>query len=60
MTPVGLNPDGFINKESLLNDIVWYNQKGYIKKIPDINKIIDNSYVEKALKVIGRYKKDAK
>lgn len=60
MIPVGLNPDGFINKESLLNDLIWYKEKGYIEKVPDINKIIDHSYVEKALIIIGKYKKDAK
>lgn len=58
--PVGLNPDGFINKESLLNDIIWYKEHGYIEKVPDIDKIIDHSYVEKALKVIGMYKRDEK
>jgi len=57
MAPIGLNPDGFINKASLLNDIRWYKEKGYIEKVPDINKVIDHSYVEKALKVIGKYGK---
>jgi NitT/TauT family transport system substrate-binding protein len=58
--PVGLNPDGFINKEPLLNDIIWYKEHGYIEKLPDIDKIIDHSYVEKALKVLGMYKEDGK
>lgn len=58
--PVGLNPDGFLNKESLLNDIIWYKDHGYIEKVPDIDKIIDHSYVEKALEVFGKYKKDAR
>jgi len=56
MTPVGLNPNGYINKKALYNDLVWYQDKGYINKIPDIERIIDHRYVREALGVIGDYR----
>ena len=57
MIPIGLNPDGFINKQSLANDINWYKEHGYINTVPDIDRVVDHSYVENALKEIGEYRK---
>jgi NitT/TauT family transport system substrate-binding protein len=55
MIPVGLNPDGYLIKESLLEDAVWYKKHGFIEEIPDIEKALDHSYVKKALDSIGMY-----
>lgn len=53
-SPVGLNPDGHLNAELLKNDILWYQEKNYIKKAPAIEKMIDHTFIEKALKKIGK------
>jgi len=55
MTPVGLNPNGFINKDALSKDLIWYKDHGYIKQAPNIEDVIDHSYVENALTVVGKY-----
>ncbi len=53
--PVGLNPDGLVNVQSLMNDAQWYFQHSYLKAIPNINAIVDLSYARNAVKKLGRY-----
>ncbi|HEY5602161.1 MAG TPA: ABC transporter substrate-binding protein [Gammaproteobacteria bacterium] len=53
--PVGLNPDGMVNMPSLKQDAKWYHEKGYVKELPDIDNIVDLSYVKQAVKVLGPY-----
>jgi len=55
MTPVGLNPDGYLNLESLEDDISWYEKNGFIDKVPSITQVVDYQYVEYTLKQIGKY-----
>ncbi len=55
LTPAGLNPDGYLNTQSLKNDLEWSKQKGFLEKVPDIDTVVDHSYVEKALEVLGKY-----
>ncbi|MGE5677632.1 MAG: ABC transporter substrate-binding protein, partial [Pseudomonadota bacterium] len=57
MKPPGLNPDGYVLSEGVIADQKWYMKQGLVKNEVDINKLIDNSYVESALKVLGEYKK---
>ena len=56
VVPVGLSPDGMVNVESLKNDSTWYFKRGYIKKQPDIDTIVDLSFAKHAVKVLGPYK----
>ena len=56
VVPVGLSPDGMINVLSLKQDAQWYLDKGYVKKLPDIDKIVDLSFAKHAVKVLGPYK----
>ena len=56
VVPVGLNPNGLVNIESLQHDANWYLQKGFIKKLPEINIIVDLSFVKYARSVLGEYK----
>jgi len=56
MKPPGLDPNGHVLKQGVLNDLNWYMSKGMVKKAPDVNKFVDDSYVENALKVLGPYK----
>ncbi len=55
MIPIGLNPNGFIRDKELFNDIKWYKDRNYIKKLPAFKNVIDHSYIEKALSNIGKY-----
>lgn len=56
VVPVGLSPDGMVNVLSLKQDAQWYQEKGYVKQLPDIDKIVDLSYAKHAVKVLGPYK----
>lgn len=56
MKPAGLAPNGYVLREGVIEDQKWYMKKGLVKKEADIDKLIDNSYVEYALSVLGEYK----
>lgn len=55
-SPAGLNPNGYLNIDSIKKDLQWYYEKEYIKKIPAMAEIIDNEFVEETVKLIGEYK----
>jgi len=55
VVPVGLNPDGLVNVESLQNDANWYFERGYAKKKVDMKNIVDLSYAKHAKKILGAY-----
>lgn len=52
---VGLDPNGRLLMPSISNDAKWYFEQGYIKKLPDISKIVDHSYVDYAILQLGEY-----
>jgi len=56
VAPVGLDPNGKVNVESLRNDSRWYFEHGYLKKLPNIDTIVDLSFAEYAEKKLGSYK----
>ncbi|WP_455220933.1 ABC transporter substrate-binding protein [Kaarinaea lacus] len=56
VVPVGLSPDGMVNILSLKQDAQWYQEKGYVKALPNIDNIVDLSYAKHAVKVLGPYK----
>ena len=49
--------DGELNVAGMQDDLVWYKDHGYIEKIPPMSDIVDQSFVEKAIKAIGKFKK---
>jgi NitT/TauT family transport system substrate-binding protein len=57
MKPPGLDPNGYVLKEGVINDQKWYMEKNLVKEEADVDKLIDNSYVENALKVLKEYTK---
>lgn len=57
MKPPGLDPNGYVLKQGVINDQKWYMQNGLVKKEADVNKLVDNSYVDNALKVLKEYTK---
>ncbi|WJR77204.1 ABC transporter substrate-binding protein [Bradyrhizobium sp. NP1] len=48
----GINPKGYLNVEGMAEDMKWYVQAGQMRKEVDLKKIVDHSYVDRALKVI--------
>lgn len=55
VVPVGLDPNGLVHMESLRADAQWFFDKGYVRELPNLDKIVDMSYVEKARKTLGEY-----
>lgn len=55
MAPVGLHPDGDMNVASLKDDLKWFVEKGYVSKAPDLDRVVDRSYIEYARKTLGPY-----
>lgn len=55
VVPVGLSPDGMVNMLSLKQDAQWYHEKGFVKKLPDIDTIVDLSFAKHAVQVLGPY-----
>jgi NitT/TauT family transport system substrate-binding protein len=56
ITPTGINPDGRINKASLLYDLAFYQQQGLIKGNVNLDEVLDESFAEAALKELGTYR----
>lgn len=57
MNPPGLDSNGYVIQKGVIADQKFYMNQGLVKNAVDVNKLIDNSYVENALKVLGEYKK---
>ncbi|MBI2849191.1 MAG: ABC transporter substrate-binding protein [Chloroflexi bacterium] len=53
-----MNPDGFLIKDSIVDQIDWYakNMASEMPSKPDINKLIDYTFLNYALEKLGRYK----
>jgi NitT/TauT family transport system substrate-binding protein len=55
MKPPGLDPNGKVLIEGIKADQDWYSKKGLVKNKININDIIDTSYSDNALKILGQY-----
>jgi len=56
LTPNGVNPDGKLNEASLRKDLQFFKDRGLIEGNISVDQVVDNSFVEAALKQIGPYK----
>jgi ABC-type nitrate/sulfonate/bicarbonate transport system substrate-binding protein len=50
-----IDPSGYVNAVAVADDLDWYAAHDYVQQKPDISRVIDNSYVEHALAVLGKY-----
>ena len=50
------DPNGFVDIRSIEDQANWYHAQGFVPTKPDINKVVDLSYSEYAVKKLGRYK----
>lgn len=55
MTPVGLDPDGFVDAEMVKADVEWYKSNGYVDFDLEGLEFVDQSIARRALKTIGSY-----
>lgn len=55
MFPVGLNPDGYARAKGVDLDIEWYKDHGHLTGDLKLEDVLDNQYVHRALKAIGKY-----
>lgn len=55
MVWAGLDPNGYVNKESLMDYQRFLQERGEIPKPVPVSQIVDDSYVEAALRVLGKY-----
>jgi NitT/TauT family transport system substrate-binding protein len=56
MQPVGLNPDGHLDVKKLAKDLEWYRGHHYVDKAIPVGDLVDDSFVDGALKLIGKAK----
>lgn len=57
VNPTGLNPDGYLNKDGVADDLKWYRDRGLVKGTVDLDRVVDHSLVDYALGVLGPYGK---
>jgi NitT/TauT family transport system substrate-binding protein len=57
ITPTGMNPDGKVNLASLADDLAFYRSQGLITGDIRAEQVVDQSFVEAALKELGPYLK---
>jgi NitT/TauT family transport system substrate-binding protein len=50
-----LNPDCYLNLDTMAADVDWYFEHGYIAPKPDVAQFVDRSYCDYALQQLGRY-----
>jgi NitT/TauT family transport system substrate-binding protein len=60
ISPQGCNPDGRVNEVSLKKDLQFFKDEGLIQGAVTIEQLLDNSFVDAALKDLGPYRKTAK
>jgi NitT/TauT family transport system substrate-binding protein len=56
LTAGGSNPNGAVNVASLKTDYDFYVSDGLIDHPVDVTTVVDNTWVEDALKHLGSYK----
>ena len=52
----GLNPNGYVNAEDLKQAQDFLAEKGVVTQRAELDKAIDNRFVENAIRVLGEYK----
>jgi NitT/TauT family transport system substrate-binding protein len=57
ITPTGMNPDGRVNTQSLADDLAFYREQGLVKGTVDMDRLVDHSFADAAVKALGAYKR---
>ena len=56
MYPTGLNPDGYLKTKGIALDLAWYKKNDLLKSDLQLYDVVDHSFVDFALKILGPYK----
>ena len=54
MTPNDVNPNGYVDRDVVQQDLDFFVQNGWVERAPDLAQVIDNSFVDYALGALGR------
>jgi ABC-type nitrate/sulfonate/bicarbonate transport system substrate-binding protein len=54
---LGINPDGQVDISSVQDQIDWYFRQGYLNERVSAERVVDHSYLDAALKIVGRYRR---
>ena len=55
MLPVQLNPDGYVNVEDVARQLQWLASEALLPQPIPVERVVDHSYLEDALREMGRY-----
>lgn len=50
-----LDPDGRVEVDSVAEDLAWYVENGYVRDRLDLGRVIDHTYVERAVAQLGPF-----
>ena len=56
MTAFAVNPDGRVNTASLDNDLDFFKERRLVAGKASVGQVIDNSFVDEAVRALGPYK----
>ena len=56
MNPNGCNPDGYVDLPSMKKDYEFYKANGYLEGSSSVEALVDKTFVDRALKILGSYK----
>jgi NitT/TauT family transport system substrate-binding protein len=51
-----VDPDGYVNADSIKYDMDWIVAQGYMPSAPLLKDVVDNQWVDYAVQQLGRYK----
>ena len=54
--PNGCDPDGKLDLASIETDLAFWREQKYVEGDPRVADVVDQSYVDTALKVLGPYR----
>jgi NitT/TauT family transport system substrate-binding protein len=50
-----IDPNGYVNADPVAYDLDWYANHGLVQQKPDLAQVIDNTYVDDAVRQLGKY-----
>ena len=57
ITPSSIDPDGQLNLASMRKDLQFFKDQGFIEGKVEVDDVIDTSFVDEAVKELGRYRR---
>ena len=56
MRHIGINPDGYLNRAGMEEDLDWYLAQGLVQQRIGLDSLIDYRFVDAALAALGPYR----